>query len=216
MKWGGVFVKRALIADTCDMTLILTGRPKRTATIVAALFLCPILGCEPASPGTIELIKVSKPTPVPAPPPPRIGTIWGPTIQNWRLQLSTDHTTYLIGQPITVTVTLQNLDSRRRNAGNGGGFEMEFSFDITLPNGEKAPQTRRRELPMAYSRSFLPTLDAGEAGSDNFSELTTAYDMTLPGEYTIVVHHDLPDDLLPGKIVKITSNVVSIALKPAQ
>jgi hypothetical protein len=143
---------------------------------------------------------------------------WGTPLEGCRLGLITNEEQYHFGDLINLQVILQNLTRKELVFGDGGHFPYEIS--LTLPNGKPAPLSLWGQMesssPKAYVRNVSIHLAAGETKTDDLSMLNRRFDMTLEGQYTIVVRRRLPSESDPNAWIEVFSNSVVITLGPPE
>jgi len=130
-----------------------------------------------------------------------------------RLSVTTEHKSYSAGQPIVLTVVLENQSKEAvdLNRGRGAGF----MYKVSLPNGKLAPLTLEGQQRLGNadsgSRSRV-TIEPGKSYTAKISNLNRLYDMTLAGKYEIKVSRHIRP---PNKDVEIESNTVEIVITNA-
>jgi hypothetical protein len=140
--------------------------------------------------------------------------VWGNIAGGARLSISFDKSAYKLGEPVNFHVMIQNVSRDRLNVGGVG--EFPFKFEIYAPNGDWAPLTlwgRKMARPKAEVSSASVILHRGDSWSADFQTLNAAYDMTLPGRYSIVFVEPVISDSDPEATVSVMSNTVIVEVE---
>lgn len=143
---------------------------------------------------------------------------WGLPNDGWHLSLVIEEKEYLVGQPIGIKVVLQNIGQDAAKIPWGGGNVLYvIPADVTFSDGEKCPKTfwgERETFAPHGSNSLMKVAPQESDTITSITNLNRAYDMTLDGKYTIVVHRNLPSRADPNKWIDVVSNPVVITIKP--
>jgi hypothetical protein len=146
---------------------------------------------------------------------------WGPQSGAFRLSLSSDRQTYMIGDPINVTVTLRNVTEEPAPiAFTRPAFFYDIDIRLPFPTWMPfKPRATMTEAGMnARTGSFHPggmsgfPMRPGGQMTHDF-ELEKMFNMTAQGEYHIVLScrpTKRKDD--PRTNVVVTSNEITITL----
>jgi hypothetical protein len=141
-------------------------------------------------------------------------TQWGPATEGCRISLSFDKTEYDFGESINLSATVQNV-GREKLQVEGNQLRFPYRFEFYGPKSEETPLT-------LWGQAFMRThggsqsqqiLSRGETRTDTFPTLNRAYDMTLAGKYSIVVHRIVPSELDPKAWIDVASNTLIIEVK---
>ena len=112
---------------------------------------------------------------------------WGDTANGFRMSIRTDKDEYRYGDPVRLTVSVQNMaaDSRRILL---GPFTDVYNVYITGPTGEPIPRTlygvHERGSVISFSGADL---EPAEVFREVMPALNRRFDMSMPGIYRIVV-----------------------------
>jgi hypothetical protein len=130
-----------------------------------------------------------------------------------------------IGEAIKVDVTVKNTSDRSvklyKALGPDGQAEAANQIDVLDGDGKKLPridglavevrgQIYHRQMPM--SRTMI-RLDPGQSNED-FLILSSLFDLSKPGKYTVTVGHGLRVDV-PGAdpyLLNVPSNTITITV----
>jgi hypothetical protein len=140
---------------------------------------------------------------------------WGAPVQGYRLRLVTDSDQYRVGEPINLHVILQNITQRELPVGHFAVFLSELN--VYLPTGGHAPLTLwgrglADSLTVYLGANPMMHLAPGESKTVDFAVVTRAFDMTLEGQYTIVVDRKLQSQFDPDASIDVFSNSIVIKL----
>lgn len=118
---------------------------------------------------------------------------WGDPIDGWRLAAALDKTTFSAGEPIVLTVALQNTSPRDR-AHDPGCAELDTELECRDGQGNPTSPTalgrrlaERRDPP----RTSQATLATGQVFVHEVSA-SQRLDLSLPGSYTVTVTRCVP------------------------
>jgi hypothetical protein len=149
-------------------------------------------------------------TPAPAPPSP----VWGQAAGGFRISATANKDRYACGEPVILSVIVQNVDTRDREFPYDVLQERDFWITVVDEHGKQMPLTR-------FGTHINPTNGFFEASMPRTihprGELTWTLvpsrvaDMTLLGRYTITVSHQiaLPGNPGPSRVV---SNPVVVSV----
>lgn len=149
----------------------------------------------------------------------------GPGVaHNCRLSVTADKESYKFGSPVNLTLKFENLGSRSVSVANITRADT-YEFDLSLPKSvamsdgdmpERSPLTLRgRAMVHAmknHGSNQVATLDSGKSVVVQIPTLNRVYDMTLTGEYTLVVRRELPSPEEKSESREVVSAPVSIRI----
>lgn len=137
----------------------------------------------------------------------------GATREGCRLSAAADRSSYAFGQPIIIRLTTENAGTKAVSV--FWSYPMEvYRFEIRNADGKTVPLTLEGERLASlggFSMAVVP-LEPGDPKVDVVPMLNRWYDMTLQGDYTVVVHRRV---LMPGasKPIELGSNTLKIAIR---
>lgn len=139
---------------------------------------------------------------------------WGNPTEGFQISASTDKETYAPCEAINLTLILKNSGQGDAEPWTANIFDQTYRIEVILPNKQKAPLTlwgkRQSDLPIISRASS--TLKSGKTESASIPKLNRLFDMTVPGEYTIVVERTLPKRDDSTRHCHVTSNTVVVKI----
>lgn len=129
--------------------------------------------------------------------------------QQLGITLRTDHATVTAGQPVVVAITMKNLSSHDIDCATyyRGNLDRNFEYSVLY---EGKPALMRRGIPQTFD-TFPCVLKPGQTSEPTGGVLTSLYDFSRPGEYTVQVMRSI--SAVGKQIAK--SNIVTITILPA-
>ncbi len=118
------------------------------------------------------------------------GLEWGDTIGGWRLAATLDRAAFLVEQPVTATVVLQNTSTKEQ------GFEVAAAdadtiLDCRRTDGAAVTATALgRGLEARRADRSHVTVAAGQTLVREVS-VSQRLDLTLPGNYTLTIAREV-------------------------
>jgi hypothetical protein len=159
-----------------------------------------------------------EPNPVPAP-------VQAQGVEGYQLEISVQKESLSPLEPIVLNITLKNIgkeDVRIASITPIADYQIEVRpMRPDLINGqqvskENAPLTlegRRLMQGAMQASGRTELLRRGESVTVSLESLNRIFDMTLDGEYKIVVRRKVPQRSDTPKLVEVTSNPIEIKVK---
>jgi hypothetical protein len=147
-------------------------------------------------------------TPPPMPPAP----VWGQAVGGLRISATANKDRYACGEPVILSVIVQNVDTRNRDITHDDPQERDFWITVVDQDGKQMPLTRFG-IHINPSSPVMRQLTANRIPPGG--ELTWTLvpsrvaDMTLGGRFTITVSHDIAPPGGPGPSRVVSNPVVA-------
>lgn len=149
----------------------------------------------------------------------------GLEVGSYRLAAKTDKPTYQVGEAIELVVTLTNVaatEAQVANAAHPYTYDLEVRVPKVLLKGPRPGPADKAPLTLFGRASGwviggdgsnqVNSIPAGGSIEVTYPELNRLYDMTLEGEYEIVVRRRLPGRADPDQQVVATSNTIVLTV----
>jgi len=119
-----------------------------------------------------------------------INRVVGREVEGFRLAISTTNNVFQLGQPIHLSISIQNVTTNRSVLPI---TERNLSFEAIGPEGRSVPETElgAKILHPTIFRSFSGELVLPGRSLVSDTDLTTLFFMTNAGEYSFTMLHKL-------------------------
>lgn len=136
---------------------------------------------------------------------------WGNTVEGCRIRVTAGRNEYKVGDPIDLSITLQNRDRKELDDVSDPIYEIK----VILHGHGEALLTRWGKREMYSMRHYSiqnasVKLSTGQSSTYKFSTLNRAFDMTLSGKYDVEVQRRVSSELDPKAYVDVFSNVLTL------
>ena len=139
---------------------------------------------------------------------------WGKPTEGFQISASTDKETYDVCEAINLTLILKNSGKGDAETWSALVFDQTYRVEVILPTKKKAPLTLwgKRQSDLGIMQRAVTTLKENKTETKSIPRLNQLFDMSIPGEYTIVVERTLSPRADGTKYCRVTSNTVVVKI----